>query len=91
MNEIVREKNNGRVNFFVWLEGEYYRLSNKVSFYTNFFKDRMAKTGWTILFSVLFLYFVHSLCFVDEKHRLSNEYTKMGAFLMALFLILSTV
>ena len=50
----------------------------------------MVKTGWTLVFSFLFLYFVYSLCFVDESQRISNESTKLGAFLMAIFLLLST-
>lgn len=50
----------------------------------------MAQTGWTIAFSALFLYFVYCLCFVEESQRISNNSAKMGAFLTALFLVLSS-
>ena len=56
-----------------------------------FIKERMQKIGWTLLFSFLFLYFVYELCFIHESQRISNEYAKIGAFLMGLFLLLSTL
>lgn len=56
-----------------------------------FIKERMQKIGWTVLFSVLFLYFVYELCFIHESERISNESAKIGAFLMFLFMMLSTI
>ena len=52
--------------------------------------DRLSKTGWVLLFSCLFLYFVHQLCFVHESQRISNDAAKTGAFLTALFLVLAS-
>ena len=51
--------------------------------------ERLQKTFWTIIFSLMFLYFVYALCFISEKNRISNESAKIGAFMMALCLLVS--
>lgn len=82
-------KNSNKVSFFLWMEYNYYRLQHKWQYYVHYFKDRFQKTGWTILFAFLFLYFVHALCFIQENKRISNEWAKIGAFMMALCLLIS--
>ena len=91
MGERAKDPNFGRNSWFIWLENQYYRLQFWFNYYGHFISDRFSQTGWTILFSVLFLYFVYALCFISESKRISNESAKMGAFIMALFILLSTV
>ena len=54
-----------------------------------YYRDRISKTAWSVLFSVMFLYFVYLLCFINEDERISNDTAKIGAFLTLFFLIIS--
>ena len=91
MSEHVRDPNHGSLRlFFLRLEDQIYYHSYRARYYYNYLRGRMEQTGWTIVFAVLFLFFVYLLCFVEECKRISNDSAKMGAFLMALFLVLSS-
>ena len=91
MSEHVRDPNHGSLRlFFLRLEDQIYYHSYRARYYYNYLRGRMEQTGWTIVFAVLFLFFVYLLCFVEESKRISNDSAKMGAFLMALFLVLSS-
>ena len=91
MNEHAKDPNHGRNTFFLWLEYHYNSAWFWSRYYWSFFSERLAKTGWTMLFALLFLYFVYTLCFVHESQRISNESAKIGAFLMLLFMLLSSL
>ena len=51
--------------------------------------ERFTKTVWSIIFAMMFLYFVYLLCFINESERISNDTAKVGAFLTFFFLIIS--
>ena len=51
--------------------------------------ERFTRTAWSIIFAIMFLYFVYLLCFINEDERISNDTAKIGAFLTLFFMIIS--
>ena len=91
MNQHVTDPNRFRHPFYAWLDERYRIFMFYWSFFYNKFTTRLRETAWTLVFSFCFLYFVYQLCFVAESQRISNENAKLGAFIMAIFLLLSTL
>ena len=91
MSEHAKDPRYGRNTFFYWLEYNFNRARFWTLYYWSFVSERFTRIGWTITFSILFLYFVYSLCFIDESQRMTDESTRVAAFIMLLLMMLSSL
>ena len=73
------------------LEFDLFQSGFWTLYYWSFVSERFTRIGWTITFSILFLYFVYSLCFVHESQRMTDESTRVAAFIMLLLMMLSSL
>ena len=56
-----------RPKFLIWVEDTFFRVRFWSLHYYRYMQARLQKTGWVLLFSILFLYFLYQLCFIEES------------------------